>query len=42
MCKEGIVSKVPEPRFIVHHGIDRSWDVVRLVEVVVVTLMEGL
>ena len=40
--KKGIVSKVPEPRSIIHHGIDWSWDVVGLVEVAMMTLVKGL
>ena len=42
VSKKGIVSKVPEPGSIVRHGIDWSWDVVGLVEVAMMTLVEGL
>ena len=41
VSKKGIVSKVPEPGSIVCHGIDWSWDVVGLVEVAMMTLVEG-
>jgi len=42
VSKKGIISKVPEPGSIIRHGIDWSWDVVGLVEVAMMTLVEGL
>ena len=40
--KKGLASKVPEPRSIICHVIDWSWDVVGLVEVAVMALVDGL